>query len=154
MVGEVAVTLISGAAAGALISGTLTHHFTRKRERLRAQAELSAAACADFVRGMTALAAAARRNDTAMRERNLDLIVDAKTRIMLYGRNKTARALADFQRGSGGVISPTTLPLFLNFCQSARDEHVADGKQIDSEDLAWILFGQQFLERASAENPP
>ncbi len=116
---------------------------TRWTDRYKSLQELRAAAYADFLRGVTALAIiqreAVRDGQSFLDERNsLMIVADAKARIAIYGGKAVVRALSTFLDGGAVLDTPERFHKFTEMCELMRKE--SNTQRASFEDIHKLLF--------------
>lgn len=124
---------------GLFIGAILKHWFDIRGDRNKRVQDLRAKAYADFLSAVSRVAVAqANNNEDGIQAGNSDMI-DAKSRICIYGDSSVAEALALFLNRGGKLNDPQSQEAFLTAVQNMRDSDFS-GTEIKKEDIEILLY--------------
>jgi hypothetical protein len=132
-----AIAAIVSLVIGALLQHVLgTHAEARKQKTL-----LRMAAYADFLRGVSTLAASQKHTfPEEEAAKALALVGDARARIAIYGSVMTVKAMAEFSIFSH-LTNRKTCETFVRVCQQMRRDTHSESA-IPDDELSLLLFGK------------
>ena len=131
-------------ASAVLITAFLTYIFTKTGDRRRHYQDLRTTAYVDFVKSAAGIAIAQNYNDHPKILESTILMVDAKTRISIYGSKRVISALSDFFERHGNLDNRIAYTAFINIVEAMRAETPNSMEAVDHEQLGNLLFGLEF----------
>jgi len=125
---------------GIIIGAILQYSFSRHSDELKHQKNLKTQAYVDFLKGVSGLTVAYRNNDKNKEQEFMTLLVDAKTRISIYGSKEVIQKIANFWRADAQVDTPEQKHLFIEICQAMRSDNLKKDQQVENKDISQLLF--------------
>jgi hypothetical protein len=123
----------------AIIAGVITQYvlfyYTDRRKR---NADLKMQAYVDLIRSVSELGIAQRHKDAAKEKENRIKLLDAKSRIIIYGSQEVIKNLAGFFKEGGVLTNAEERRLFIRVYQAMRDEY-QKGK-IEDNEVELLIF--------------
>jgi hypothetical protein len=123
----------------AIIAGVITQYvlfyYTDRRKR---NADLKMQAYVDLIRSVSELGMAQRHKDAAKEKENRIKLLDAKSRIVIYGSQEVIKNLAEFFKEGGVLTNAEERRLFIRVYQAMRNEY-QKGK-IEDNDVELLIF--------------
>lgn len=125
---------------GIIIGAILQYSFSKHSDELKHQKNLKTQAYVDFLKGVSGLTVAHRNNDKNKKQEFMTLLVDAKTRISIYGSKEVIQKIANFWRADAQVDTPEQKHLFIKICQAMRSDNLKKDQQVENKDISQLLF--------------
>ncbi len=123
----------------AIIAGVITQYvlfyYTDRRKR---NADLKMQAYVDLIRSVSELGMAQRHKDAAKEKENRIKLLDAKSRIVIYGSQEVIKNLAGFFKEGGVLTNAEERRLFIRVYQAMRNEY-QKGK-IEDNEVELLIF--------------
>jgi hypothetical protein len=123
----------------AIIAGVITQYvlfyYTDRRKR---NADLKMQAYVDLIRSVSELGMAQRHKDAAKEKENRIKLLDAKSRIVIYGSQEVIKNLAEFFKEGGVLTNAEERRLFIRVYQAMRNEY-QKGK-IEDNEVELLIF--------------
>lgn|SRR5579863_832288 len=141
-------TVISASAV--ILTAFLTYIFAKTGDRRKHYQDLRTTAYVDFVKSAAGIAIAQNYSDHAKVLESTILMVDAKTRISIYGSKKVISALANFFKQHGMLNNKIAYTAFVEIVEAMRAETPNGMEVVDHEQLGNLLFGLEFNFVAAA----
>ena len=137
-----AVLALAGVVVGACLQASLAFLFGRRAEAIKVALAARVTAYADFTRSVSGIAEAQQAGDAAAQRIASTMLMDAKTRIALYGSPGVVHALAQFWRAGARLSTPAQLAAFTGLVAAMRADSVTVHQGARDDDLAMILLGE------------
>jgi len=127
---------------GIVLGATLQYWFSQAAERRRRQQRLRSEVYVNFLRGAAGVAMAQKFRNKEKEEEFMFLLVDARTRIAVYGNREVILRINDFWRLGGVADSPEQKKAFVAACQAMRKESLPPSEEIPDKEMARLLFDE------------
>jgi hypothetical protein len=123
---------------GILIGAGLQYLFGRSLEAKKQIQNQKGQAYADYFRAFSRIATVGRTKET------LSAVVDAKTRICVYGSDEVVKRLAEFERAGATTNSANSHALVARLLSAMRKDVGASREAADIEDVGVVVFGSDW----------
>ena len=125
----------------AIIAGVITQYvlfyYTDRRKR---NADLKMQAYVDLIRSVSELGMAYKDKDIAKEKEYRVKLLDAKSRIIIYGSQKVIKTLAEYFKTGGNLNNEEERSLFIRVYQAMRNEY-QKGK-IGNKEVECLIFNR------------
>lgn len=127
---------------GALAGATLQHLFSRRETDATHFLKLRTNAYIDFIKAVVASTASQKRGDS-QREKDASFqVLEARTRICIYGDRQVVNALAAFWRQGAVLDSPERMKAFIEICQAMRECGSMRGRPVENREISQLILGK------------
>lgn len=127
---------------GIIIGALLQYIFSKHSEELKHQQNLKTQAYVDFLKGVSGITVTHRNNNKTKEQEYTTLLVDAKTRISIYGSKEVIQKIANFWRSDAKVDTPEEKHLFIEICQAMRSDSLKKDQRVENKDISQLLFSE------------
>lgn len=132
-----ALTLVS-----VLAGATLQYLFSRRATDATHFLQLRTNAYIDFIKAVTASNAAQKRGDSQKEREASFQVLEARTRICIYGDRQVVNALAEFWRRGAVLDSPERMIAFVEICQAMRECGSMRSQPVENRQMSQLILGE------------
>lgn len=120
----------------------LNYRLSRKTSRNDKNAELRTQSYVDFVNAVSEIATTSGSSASRSKE-SLKKLVDAKTRIAIYGDSEVIIKMAEFDKKHGLLNDEPSMESFMSIALAMRKASIGVSKQSLRNEIRQVLFGNE-----------
>ncbi|MFH1642850.1 MAG: hypothetical protein ABIC04_08195 [Nanoarchaeota archaeon] len=132
------ILILTMPMVGVIIGAILQHIFSSRSSSEKHLKELETQAYIDFIKAAARINSAQREKNVQKEEEHAKLMLDAKTRICVYGEKDVVSSMANFWREGAKLTNPSEMKKFIEIIKSIRKANKI--KEIEDKNISQLLF--------------